>query len=69
MRRANDLTSFGKLVKIRLLEMNMDARELAEIIGTSSVQLSRILHGTRSGKKHRAKIVAALHIVDERKEA
>lgn len=45
----SELTMFGRQVKIRLLERDMEARELAERIGTSPVQLSRILHGKRPG--------------------
>ena len=50
MRQTSEITPFGRRVKIRLLEMNMDARELARRVGTSPVQISRILHGKRPGR-------------------
>lgn len=58
----SELTVFGRQVKIRLLEKNMEARELAEKIGTSPVQLSRILHGKRPGHAQIPKIARVLDI-------
>lgn len=58
----SELTVFGRQVKIRLLEKNMEARELAEKIGTSPVQLSRILHGKRPGRAQIPKIARVLDI-------
>lgn len=62
MRKNNRLTVFGKQVKIRLLELDMEAQELAFAIGTSPVQLSRILHGIRPGKEQAAMIADILNI-------
>ena len=62
MRRNSDLTPFGRRVKIRLLELDMDARELAEAVGTSPVQISRILHGKRPGREQIPKIADVLGI-------
>lgn len=58
----SELTVFGRQVKIRLLEKDMEARELAERIGTSPVQLSRILHGKRPGHAQIPKIASVLDI-------
>ena len=58
----SELTVFGRQVKIRLLEKDMEARELAERIGTSPVQLSRILHGKRPGHEQIPKIASVLDI-------
>lgn len=58
----SELTMFGRQVKIRLLEKNMEARELAQQIGTSPVQLSRILHGKRPGHAQIPKIARVLDI-------
>ncbi len=62
MSKLNELTPFGRQVKLRLLEVGMDARELADRVGTSPVQISRILHGTRPGKKQIPKIARELNI-------
>ena len=58
----SELTPFGRQVKIRLLERQMDARELAERIGTSPVQISRILHGKRPGHEQIPLIARLLDI-------
>ena len=62
MRQTSEITPFGRRVKIRLLEMNMDARELARRVGTSPVQISRILHGKRPGREQIPKIASELGI-------
>ena len=58
----SELTPFGRLVKIRLLERGMEAEELARLIGTSPVQISRILHGKRPGHEQIPKIAELLDI-------
>lgn len=58
----SELTPFGRLVKIRLLERGMEAEELARLIGTSPVQISRILHGKRPGHEQIPKIAELLGI-------
>ena len=58
----SELTPFGRQVKIRLLEKQMDARQLAEQIGTSPVQISRILHGKRPGHEQIPQIARLLDI-------
>ncbi|MDO5377686.1 MAG: helix-turn-helix transcriptional regulator [Clostridia bacterium] len=60
MRNTSEITPFGRRVKIRLLELDMDAKELAEQVGTSPVQISRILHGKRPGRKQIPKIAKVL---------
>ena len=62
MRQTSEITPFGRRVKIRLLEMNMDARELARRVGTSPVQISRILHGKRPGREQITRIAQVLGI-------
>ena len=62
MRQTSEITPFGRRVKIRLLEMNMDARELARRVGTSPVQISRILHGKRPGREQIPRIAQVLGI-------
>ena len=49
MRKKNGLTQFGFTVKVELMKRGMEAQELASQIGTSPVQISRILHGEQPG--------------------
>lgn len=60
MRNTSEITPFGRRVKIRLLELDMDAKELAAQVGTSPVQISRILHGKRPGHEQIPKIAKVL---------
>ena len=60
MGKRSELTPFGRQVKIRLLERGMDAAELARRVGTSPVQISRILHGKRPGREQIPKIASEL---------
>ena len=62
MGKRSELTPFGRQVKIRLLERGMDAAELARRIGTSPVQISRILHGKRPGHQQIPQIASVLGI-------
>lgn len=52
----NKLTPFGQTVKIELLKRNMTIKDLAGQIGTSPTQVSRILYGERTGRKHMEQI-------------
>lgn len=54
------LNTFGKKIKKRLIDLNMTQAELAEMLGTSSVYLCRIISGERSGKKYREEIIKIL---------
>lgn len=62
MSRSSEITPFGRRVKIRLLELGMDARELAAAVGTSEVQISRIIHGKRPGYEQIPRIADVLGI-------
>ena len=62
MGKMSEITPFGRMVKIRLLEMDMDARDLAAKVGTSPVQISRIIHGKRPGHEQIPKIAQVLGI-------
>ncbi len=50
------LTAFGITVKKKLLDRNMTALELAEMLEVKPEYLSYILHGKRAGKKYICKI-------------
>jgi len=54
MSRSNIRTysAFGRQVKKELIDRNMTARQLAEILGTTQQYLNKILHGERSGEKY-----------------
>ena len=58
-----DYTGFGKKVVIRLIEVNMTQKELADEIGCTRQYLHKILVGERSGKKYTDNICNALGIV------
>lgn len=53
---------FHKLVKIRLIELEMTQVELAKALGTSKQYLHLILTGERSGEKYIEKIKEILKI-------
>lgn len=62
MSRKRELTSYGKQVKHRLIEMNMTQVELAEQVGTSKQYLGKILFGERSGTIYLDKIDQVLNL-------
>ena len=62
MRKKNDLTPFGIAVKLELMKRGMEAQELASQIGTSPVQISRILHGEQPGFEIAPQIAGILGI-------
>lgn len=47
--RKRELTSYGKQIKHKLIEMNMTQVQLAETVGTSKQYLGKILFGERTG--------------------
>lgn len=57
----NEISTFGKEIKIRLIELNMTQRTLADKVGVNENYLTDIVNGRRSGKKYRAAIIAVLY--------
>jgi len=55
-------TSFGKKVKKELIDRNMTARQLADLVGTTPQYLNKIFHGERGGKKYKDAIRKILDI-------
>lgn len=51
-RNRTEYSSLGKLIKKRLVDRNMTAKELADALGTTPQYLNKILHGERSGEKY-----------------
>lgn len=68
MNSRSNITPFGRRVKIRLLELGMNAGDLAAAVGTSEVQISRIIHGKRPGHEQIPRIAQVLGIEIEEDE-
>lgn len=51
-RNKTEYSSLGKLIKKKLIDRNMTAKELADALGTTPQYLNKILHGERSGEKY-----------------
>lgn len=56
---------FGKAVKKRLLDLDMQQNELAEQLGIRPCNLSRMLSGNRSGKTYRSRIMRILRMEND----
>ena len=63
------LTAFGKVVKKRLIDLDMSQAELARAVGTSSANLSYILYGDRSDAAWAPRIETALKLREDEKNA
>lgn len=57
----NEISTFGKEIKIRLIELNMTQRALAEKVGVNENYLTDIVNGRRSGKTYKAAIMRVLY--------
>ena len=53
---------FGKVIKKRLIELEMTQAELAEMLGMTRQDLSRMLKGRRPGYKYRKQMMKVLKI-------
>lgn len=53
---------FGRVVKKRLIELEMTQAELAEMLGMTRQDLCRMLKGRRPGYKYRKKMLKVLKI-------
>lgn len=47
-----DYSELGKQIKKGLIDKDMTASELADVLGTTPQYLNKILHGERSGEKY-----------------
>ena len=61
--KKNKLTPFGKKVKKKLLDKDMQLSELAGIIGIKPQYLCYILYGKRTGEKYIENIKKVLEII------
>lgn len=53
---------FGKIIKKRLIELDMSQAELADLLGVSRQNLCRMLKGKRPGYKYRNKMLEVLKL-------
>ena len=51
-RKRSDYSSLGKVIKKKLIDKDMTAKELAGALGITPQYLNKILHGERSGEKY-----------------
>lgn len=66
----NKVTSFGKWIKMRLLEKDMSSTELAQRVGTTKHRISEITRGVIPGTKYKESIIEVLADTEsERKKA
>lgn len=65
MRKRREITPYGKMVKHRLIELDMTQVELAEQVGTSKQYLGKILFGERSGATYLEKIEQVLGLYND----
>ena len=59
------LSSFGKKVKMKLIEREMTVSDLAKEIGTSRSFLSQMLYGDKKGYEYIQKLKEILDITDD----
>lgn len=62
MYKRKDSKHFGKVIKERMIELEITQKELAELIKVHPQYISLIVNGKRSGLKYREKIRAVLGI-------
>lgn len=58
------LTPWGKLMKKRLIDLEMSQVELAALLGVNKNYITRIMTGERAGTKYRKAIAEILGIPD-----
>ena len=52
----------GKKIKKGLIEKELTARQLSDMVGTTPQYMNKIIHGVRSGDKYMDKICRILEI-------
>lgn len=53
---STNINKYGSGIKIRLIELGMTQKELANIVGIDAKHLSKIVTGKKKGWKYRDKI-------------
>ncbi|MCI5493847.1 MAG: helix-turn-helix domain-containing protein [Lachnospiraceae bacterium] len=56
------LTPMGKIIKLRLVELEMTQEALAAQVGTSPQYINHIMYGERTGEKYMDEICKVLDI-------
>ena len=62
MVRTYPVTDFGKVIKKRMIDIDMSQAELARNMGVSSPYVSEILRGTRKSENAQRKVCEAVGI-------
>lgn len=62
MKERRGATEFGKEIRKRLVDLDMDQTDLARQIGTSKAMITHIIYGDRSPEKWKAIICETLNL-------
>lgn len=60
MRTRKKPTPFGRAIRMRLAELDMQQSDLADMLGISRAQITYIVYGERSGREWVERICEAL---------
>lgn len=60
MDRRRTPTPFGRAIRVRLAQLNMQQRDLAKLLGTSSAYVTYLIYGDRRDAAWVARICEAL---------
>ena len=55
-------TPFGRAIKVRLAELNMQQRDLAKLLGTSNAYVTYLIYGDRRDEAWIARICQVLNM-------
>ena len=61
-------TPFGRAIKVRLAELNMQQRDLAKLLGTSNAYVTYLIYGDRRDEAWVARICQALSMPPPKEE-
>ena len=61
-------TPFGRAIKVRLAELNMQQRDLAKLLGTSNAYVTYLIYGDRRDEQWVASICEALSMPQPKDE-
>lgn len=64
--RKNELTTFGKWVKIRLVEENMTQTELGKRLGVSKSSVTKMIYGEQTVANYQEAIIDLLTKDDQK---
>jgi len=61
-RRKKKLAPIGKIIRKRMIELDMTKKELSQLIGANYNYITYILYGERSGAKYMDRIIEVLKL-------